>query len=219
MKTGNYVKYAFGGICCHVDAVHAAFPKADRFTDEIAAGVMDRTGCAGIIGTVSRTIADLNRPPGQGNDEAVWEYREVIGQFLAGMGLLAPGSRSLARPYLHIGIHGMKDQLHGPFSIEVGTIHGRTCSVRVRRWFGETLKEKVRHALPAAKVIFDKHWLGNPSLAAHRWGEGQRYPGYGKNYNAFQVEIARTLREYHRQTMIDILADVVTEFNVTFSRR
>ncbi|WP_425059668.1 hypothetical protein SCACP_02650 [Sporomusa carbonis] len=219
MKTGNYIKYYFGSSYCHVDAVHAASPQADRFTDEIAAGIMAKTGCAGIIGTVSRTIADLNRPPGQGNDEAVWEYRAVISQFLHNMGLLAPDGRSLTRPYLHVGIHGMKDQPHGPFSIEVGTIYGKTCSVRVKKWFGELLKAKVREVLPGTKVIFDKHWVGNQSLASHRWGEGRSYPGYGKNYNAFQVEIARTLRENYRQEMIDILAAVVADFNVTFARR
>ncbi len=219
MKNGNYVKYAFGNNCCHVDAVHATSPKADRFTDEIAAGIMGKTGCAGIIGTVSRTIADLNRPPSLGNDEAVWEYRDVISQFLYNRGLLAPGYCQLARPYLHIGIHGMKDELHGPLSLEVGTIHGQTCSGKVRQWFGKTLKAKVHQAFPDAKVVFDKHWVGNQSLAAHRWGEGRRYPGYGKNYNAFQLEISRTLREYHRQEVIDILAAVVKEFSVVFSRR
>lgn len=219
MKNGNYVKFAFGTTCCHIDAVHAASPKADRFTDEIAAGVMAKTGCAGIIGTVSRTIADLNRPPGQGNDEAVWEYRDVISQFLYNRGLAAPGCRHLARPYLHMGIHGMKDVLYGPLSLEVGTIHGKTCSGRVRQWFCKTLKAKVGQALPEAKVVFDKHWIGNPSLAAHRWGEGRHYPGYGNNYNAFQIEISRTIREHHRQTIIDILAAMIAEFSIIFSRR
>lgn len=219
MKIGNYVKYAFGNTCSHIDAVHATSPKSDRFTDEIVAGIMAKTRCAGIIGTVSRTIADLNRPPGRGNDEAVWEYRDVIRQFLYSRGLLAPGCCQLARPYLHLGIHGMKDELHGPFSLEVGTIHGQTCCGKVRKWFGSTLKEKVRQAFPGAKVVIDKHWIGNPSLAAHRWGEGRRYPGYGRNYNAVQLEISRTLREHHRQTVIDILAAIVAEFSVIFSRR
>lgn len=216
MKTGNFIKYAFGNQYCHVDAVHAASPRADRFTDEIVAGIMTKTGCAGIIGTVSRTIADLNRPPGQGNDEAVWEYRDVISQFLYSLGLLAPGSSSLARPYLHVGIHGMKDQLHGPLSIEVGTIYGKTCSVKVRKWFGETLKSRMQEVIPGTKIVFDKHWVGNQSLAAHRWGEGRRYVGYGKNYNAFQVEISRTLREHYRQEVITVLADVVGEFSDMF---
>lgn len=219
MKTGNFVNYTFGSICCHVDAVHATSPKSDRFTDEIAAGIMAKTGCAGIIGTVSRTVADLNRPPGQGNDEAVWEYRDVISQFLYNQGLLAPGGRNLAKPYLHLGIHGMKDEPHGPFSIEVGTIHGKTCSPRIKKWFGQALKAQVQQAFPEIKLVFDKHWVGNQSLAAHRWGEGRHYPGYGKNYNAFQLEIARTLREFHRQTVIDMLAAIVTEFSVMFSRR
>ncbi len=219
MKTGNYIKYCFGTTYCHVDAVHAASPKADQFTDEIVAGIIEKTGCAGIIGTVSRTIADLNRPPGPGNDEAVWEYRDVISQFLYNTGLLAPGTRSLAKPYLHIGIHGMKDQPHGPFSIEVGTIFGRTCSPRVNKWFGEALKTQVRGFSPDIKVVFDKHWVGNKSLAAHRWGEGWRYPGYGRNYNAFQVEISRTLREYHRQAIIDMFTAVVAEFSLMSFRR
>ncbi|WP_371365556.1 hypothetical protein SRRS_02840 [Sporomusa rhizae] len=219
MKNGNFIKYAFGTHYCHVDAVHATSPKADRFTDEIVAGILEKTGCAGIIGTVSRTIADLNRPPGKDNDEAVWEYRDVICQFLYSLGLLGLGSRNLAKPYLHIGIHGMRDLIHGPLSIEVGTIYGKTCSAKVRKWFGETLKAKVHEAIPEAKVVFDKHWVGNISLAAHRWGEGRHYPGYGKNYNAFQVEIARTLREHHRQEMIGVLAEIVTEFNGMFSRR
>ena len=219
MKTGNYIKYCFATTYCHVDAVHAASPKADQFTDEIVAGIIEKTGCAGIIGTVSRTIADLNRPPGPGNDEAVWEYRDVISQFLYNTGLLAPGTRSLAKPYLHIGIHGMKDQPHGPFSIEVGTIFGRTCSPRVNKWFGEALKTQVRGFSPDIKVVFDKHWVGNKSLAAHRWGEGRRYPGYGRNYNAFQVEISRTLREYHRQAIIDMFTAVVAEFSLMSFRR
>ncbi|HML89361.1 MAG TPA: hypothetical protein PKA28_13050 [Methylomusa anaerophila] len=211
---GSFVKYYFGNgnNCCHVDAVHAASPQADRFTGQIVAGIMANTCCAGIISTVSRTVADLNRPPGPANQAAVAEYRAVIRDILKNLNILTGTGDKLLAPYLHLGLHGMKDLHYGPLSMEVGTIHGHTCSLKIRKWFGETLKEKTKEIFPEVKIVFDQHWVGNPSLAAHRWGDSRRYPGYGRNYNAFQIEISRTLREKHQQEIISIFSSIVEQF-------
>ena len=58
---GNYLKYnkGTGFISCHVDALHAEPPAADLFTDKIVENLVKKTGCAGIVSTISRTIADL----------------------------------------------------------------------------------------------------------------------------------------------------------------
>jgi len=212
---GSFVNYYFGNgyNCCHVDAIHAAPPQADKFTGRIAAGIMAKTCCAGIIGTVSRTVADLNRPPGPGNEAAVTEYRSVIRDILKNLNILTEAGDKLLAPYLHLGLHGMKDLCCGPFSMEVGTIRGQTCSPEVGRWFAAALQEKTKELLPQARIVFDTHWVGDPSLAAHRWGDSRRYPGYGQNYNAFQIEISRTLREKHQQEIIGIFSAIVEEFN------
>lgn len=72
-KDKNYIKYYIGEntIHSHIDAVHASPPSSDMYTGEIVKGVVERINCSGIIGTVSRTIADLNRPRSAKNKEAI----------------------------------------------------------------------------------------------------------------------------------------------------
>jgi len=107
---GRFIKYWLGNgkLRAHVDAVHAAPPRVDRYTGEIAAEVGPHSGCACIIATVSRTVADLNRPPDISNWEAVREYRQVIREILVHCNLLDARARLVIASYLHLAIHGMK---------------------------------------------------------------------------------------------------------------
>lgn len=209
-KHKNYIKYHMGDntIYSHIDAVHAVSPGADELTDEIVEGVVEKINCSGIISTVSRKKADLNRPRCEKNKDAVDEYRQTIREILDHLGIVNEKGK-LIKPYLHLAIHGMANREEK--DIEIGTRFGRTCDPLVRDWFEEALSKKID-----CKIVVDKEFIGDISLTAHRIGDSSGYSGYGNLYNAIQVEISRTLREKSRQELIKAFSDIILEFNSKF---
>lgn len=211
-ERGEYIKYYVGSnkIRSHIDAVHAVPPKAELFTGEIVERVITSINCNGIISTVSRTIADLNRLPNQQNEEAIKEYRSVIKDMLNRFHILDKNGK-LTKPYLHLAIHGIKDTVHGPKVIEIGTLIGKTCSPEVKKWFADKLVGN------GFELQIDTKMSGDISKKVHRWGDKVNdYLGYGENFNTFQIEISRTLREKHRNELIDIFSETIINFNETF---
>ncbi|TKD70930.1 N-formylglutamate amidohydrolase [Pseudalkalibacillus hwajinpoensis] len=214
----NYVKYnrGKGYRCCHVEALHATPPAADLYTDLLVTKLIQKTGCAGIISTVSRTVIDLNRPPNEDTLEAVTEYRKSIEQIVTHLGIVEENTNQLNVPYLHLSFHGMKDEHYGPLAIEVGTSKGKSCSKEVKDWFEEKLTANIESILPNAKIIFDNKFAGNKSIHLHRLGDGDDYKGYKENFHSFQIELSRTIRKRHRSKMIQVFSDLIDEFQSTF---
>lgn len=214
----SFMKYnkGKGFLCCHVDAQHAAPPEADQFTDTIATQLISQTGCAGIIGTVSRTKADLNREPDGKNNEALREYRSTINDILLYLNILDPQTYQVMKPYLHLTIHGMKDVHYGPYGIEIGTLHGQACSPKVRDWFHKTLVEQSQKLLPKLNIVFDQKFVGNSSIMFHRLGDKEDHPGYGANFHTFQIELARTLRKDYQSEIIALLSRIILQFQDAF---
>ena len=103
-------------------------PQADLYTGQLVRKIVRKTGCAGVISTVSRTIADLNRKEDGQNKRAIEQYRKVILEILQHLGILDQKKHRITKPYLHITIHGMKDDHYGPYAIEIGTYRGLSCS-------------------------------------------------------------------------------------------
>ncbi|NGQ93617.1 N-formylglutamate amidohydrolase [Brevibacillus sp. SYP-B805] len=215
----TFLKYNKGNgfVCCHIDALHAMPPVADLFTDRIVTGLMEKTGCAGIIGTVSRKKADLNRSPDGENNAAIREYREALQEILEHVGVLDPERRFVTKPYLHLAMHGMKDLHHGPYAIEIGTRNGKSCSAEIRAWLREMLTVQSRSLLPDVKIFFDKKFKGHKSIRYHRSGDGHDYPGYGQHFHTFQVEISRTLREKYLSDIIELFSHIIVQFQLTFA--
>jgi hypothetical protein len=211
----NNIKYHEGNgfVCCHTDALHAMPPEADLYTDSIVVKLIALTGCAGIIGTVSRKTADLNRIPSVANEAAWKEYKEALSGFLRRLDILDTDDHRLTKPYLHLAIHGMKDQYYGPYAIEIGTRYGKSCSPNVREWLCNTLAAKAKIAkIPELTIVIDRNFPGDKSLGTHRLGDDKGDPGYGDNFHSFQVEIARTLRQYYRAQIAALFASVILEF-------
>ncbi len=208
----KYVKFRLGDRRkrAHIDAVHAASPKSDIYTGGIADDTATKANCSVIIAIVSRRVADLNRPPDKSNWEAIKEYRQAIGVILEHIRIL-DDSEKLTRPYLHLAVHGMADRWDS--DVGIGTRHGETCSSRVRNW----LIDRIRSDVKRSQV--DGIFPGDPSKSFHRHGDeasGLDYPGYGSNFNTFQIEISRTLRENHREELTDMFADMIVDFNDKF---
>lgn len=153
----KYVKYhkGSGQLCCHVEALHAAPPAADRYTDNIVLGIMAQTHCAGIISTVSRQMVDLNKLPDGMNNEGVQEYRNCVRDILEHLGIVQE-NEWINRHYLHLSIHGMKDEHHGPFAIEVGTRNGQSCSKEMKKWLKETMIKKASEMIPGSTLCLMK---------------------------------------------------------------
>jgi len=207
----KFIKYYLGNkeIRSHIDAVHACPPDADEFTGDIVEGVVNKINCSGIIAIVSRTRADLNRPRNNKNKEAIDEYRQTIREILEYTNTLDKNSR-LSRPYLHLAIHGMRDR---DKEIEIGTLHGKTCSPEVKNWFVKEIEKHVK------KAQTDGRFSGDPSKSVHRCGDqtsNLNYSGYGNNFNTFQIEISSMLREKHQKELIKIFSDIIIQFNGKF---
>jgi DNA-directed RNA polymerase subunit F len=206
----KYIKYFLGdkNIRSHIDAIHACPPKADEFTGEIVEAVVKKINCSGIISIVPRTEADLNRPQSNNNKEAIDEYRQTIKEILDQVNILSENGEA-SRPYLHLAIHGMRNRQN---DIAIGTRHGSTCSKEIRIWFIKEIKKHVK------KLDVDKRFPGDPSKKFHRLGDqNSNYIGYGRNFNTFQIEISRTLREKHRAELVDMFCDFIESFNKEFS--
>ncbi|KMM36901.1 N-formylglutamate amidohydrolase [Guptibacillus hwajinpoensis] len=214
----NYVKYNLGNgyMCCHVEALHATPPAADLYTDLLVRKLIQKTGSAGIISTVSRTVIDLNRPPTDDNQEALTEYRKCIEEILNQLGICEEGIDHITVPYLHLSFHGMKDTHFGPLAIEIGTSRGRSCSKEVKKWFEEKLTENLHTILPNATVIFDNKFAGNKAIHLHRVGDGEAYKGYKENFHSFQIELSRTIRKKHRTKMVQVFSNLIDEFQLKF---
>ncbi len=195
-----------------VDAIHAAPPKADRYTGEIVKAVAKHTGCHCIVAKVSRTKADINRPAARsGNPEAVAEYRATIASLLEATGLL-DDRRQVIRPFLHIAVHGMTDD--HDLDVELGTRHKRTCSPSVHDWVFDHLKQWASKFDPrrVPRVGANQHFRGDESKAFHRLGDGSGYAGYGPNFHTIQIEFAHWLRSKHRASVVDFLSGLVMAF-------
>lgn len=213
----EYVTYAKGNgiLCCHVDAVHATPPRADLYTDQIVTLLVAHTGCAGIVGTVSRRQADLNRDLSIANEDALQAYRFAIQDVLLHIGIIGDGE-ALTTPYLHLAIHGMRDSHYGPDGIEIGTRCGHSCSPEVRDWFVRALISKSRDILPQVRIEVDSIFAGDTSIVSHRFGDGKDYRGYGMNFNTFQIELARTLRENYLPQIVELLSLMIYDFQSVF---
>lgn len=215
--TKSYVKYHIGKgfICGHVDALHAAPPAADKFTDKIVEMLIQQVGCGGIISTVSRLNCDLNRIPNSHNKSGILEYRGAIFDIIHYLQIV-DSELKLTTPYLHLSFHGMKDTNYGPLAIEIGTQRGKSCSSEVRGWFKERLIEEASNISPEILIIFDKKFKGNESIIAHRYGDQDEYPGYGPHFHTFQIELSRTIRRRYLHDISKLFANIMIEFQTKF---
>lgn len=214
-RSGKFIRYYFGSkeIRAHIDAVHAAPPCSDKFTGEIVEGVVKKINCCGIIAIVSRCEANLNRPRSKKNKDAIDEYRYIIQKIQEHINNLDKNRKAL-KPYLHLAIHGMSNKWN--IDMEIGTLEGKTCSINVKNWFINEIKNRNEII---KNLQMDTRFHGNISKSVHRCGysiNSTDYLGYGKNFNTFQVEISRTLREYYRDKIIDMFSDIIINFNRTF---
>lgn len=212
----EYLRYYKGNgeLFCQVDALHATPPRADLFTGKLVKSIIHKTGCAGIISNVSRKIADLNRKRNGENDKALEQYQATILEILHHLNLVEGKKTQLIKPFLHLTIHGMKDDHHGPYAIEIGTYHGLSCSPQIKKWLQKTLMEKITETMPRITVYFDQYFPGNETLVYHRIGDGAGYHGYGEHFHSFQLELSRTLREKHGKEMVELLAQILFAFQI-----
>jgi len=211
MKKTKYLRYNIGEkkYCSHLDATHAENPKSDLYTGKFVDDVISRINASGIIATVSRTEMDLNRPRNKQNAPAIDEYRMIINKILISKDLILPDN-TLAKNYLHIAIHGMKDD-HGT-EFEIGTYGGMSCSPEIQEWFLEKLKAI------SPNIGVNNIFQGDPSKCYHRNGDpDSNYPGYGDKFHTIQIEICKQWRINNSETIINILTETITTFDKVFN--
>ena len=218
----EFVKFRVGKKIIHalIDAPHATNPKGEYPTGQIADNVSRVCGCHCIIGTISRTEVDLNRPPEQSNNpKAIYKYRSAIENILNTSGLISK-NKNLNNPFLHVQIHGMKDRSLDPsdnydLDVEIGTRNKTTCSPKVHDWIINKFinwSKKLNSEI-AVKVGANKMFRGDPSKAFHRHGDHNNYRGYGDNFHTVQVEFTQWLRKDYQSDIEEILCQIVNEFS------
>jgi len=187
-----------------IDAVHAAAPKADSFTGKIARAAAEMLEAHWIVATVSRKLADLNRPRGPTNSLAIDEYRTAIQMLLEEAELFTDGK--LNRPFLHIAVHGMADR--EDYDVEIGTRYGKSCSNETKVLVYQALQEwaRSRNFKPYPKIVADQIFVGDSSKTVHRCGDKVTgFPGYGPMFHTVQIEFAHWLRRQHRGDVVEAL--------------
>ena len=177
-----------------LDAPHAQPPGREFYTDEIAKKVARENELNCIISKVSRIEADLNRSidynlPYQ--QEARTEYIEAVKK-------LYESRKHKDRPYLHLTIHGMKDDYEA--DIEIGTVFDRICSPRIRRQFMEAFRENLfsEGLNPVIKV--NNMFYGDLSLTEIK---------IDNNYNIIQIELSKILRQNFRKEIVNALSETL----------
>lgn len=218
----EFTKFRVGKKIIHalIDAPHATNPKGEYPTGQIADNVSKVCGCHCIIGMISRTEADLNRPPEQSkNPQAIYEYRAVIQNILNASGLISK-NKTLNHSFLHLQIHGMKDRSlnssdNYDLDIEIGTRNKTTCSPKVHDWIVNKFINwgKVLDAAKDVNVGANKKFRGDPSKAFHRHGDNNNYRGYGANFHTVQVEFTQWLRKDYQSDIEEILCQIIDEFS------
>jgi N-formylglutamate amidohydrolase len=211
MVVKNYIEFHIGNITqrSHIDAVHAQNPKSDQYTGDIVLRVIKKINASGIIATISRTEMDINRPINSQNRPAIEEYRSAIKQIIISKNILDKESK-LTKNYLHLAIHGMKDDRQSEF--EIGTRYGDSCSKEVIDWFLKEIKKFT------AAVNLNNLFPGDQSKAFHRKGDlSSGYNGYGEKFNTVQIEINRTLRKEKQTDLIKLFSNVMIDFDKVFN--
>ncbi len=207
----KYIQFHIGNVLfnSHIDAVHAQAPNSDQFTGDIIKGVIDKIDASGIVAIISRNEMDINRPREKKNAPAIDEYRNAIKEIIVSKNILDSNGK-LTKNYLHIAVHGMKDNEESEF--EVGTFKGNSCSHKIEKWFVNKLKKI------SSKVSVNNVFTGEKSEINHREGDTKSgYSGYGKNFNTIQLEISRTWRKYKQNELIDFLSTIIIEFDKEFN--
>jgi len=211
---GRFVRYLLAGRAPTVliDAVHAAAPKSDAHTGGIAELAAKRLGSHCIVALVSRTRADLNRPRTDANAAAIDEYRGAIRACLEGAGLLLQSGR-VGAPFLHIAVHGMKD--NSRCDVEIGTRYGQTCTPAVEKLVAKALHNWASSAWVSKtpRLATNLVFVGDASKVVHRDGHPESgYVGYGSAFNTVQLEFANWLRSRHRNRIVEVLVDIGRAF-------
>lgn len=211
MKEGKYLKYNIGErkYSSHLDAIHAVNPNSDSYTGIIVDNVIKRINASGIIAIISRTKMDINRPRCDKNAPAIDEYRIIINEILKSKKIILP-QNLLSKNYLHLAIHGMKDE-HGT-DFEIGTCYGTSCSPEIEKWFLKKLNTI------STNVGVNRYFPGDQSKCYHREGDqSSNYTGYGDKFHSIQIEICKILRKYQRKTIISFLEEIIITFDKTFN--
>jgi hypothetical protein len=105
----------------------------------------------------------------------------------------------------------MRDE--GNVDIEIGTLHNKTCSPEVTKWLVNEIQKHDK------KVQIDGRFPGDSSKPVHRCGDQTsdlNYLGYGNNFNTFQIEISRMLREKNQKELIGIFSNIILKYNSEF---
>ena len=189
----------------------------------------------------SRLVADVNSLPKdvesslrsegtvytqEDNLNAVKAQRDLTKKLLREQDNL-DGEEKAKNPYLAIYLHGKVDTRGHDFEIAAKEENGQgPIDPLLAFWIAEKLKEKVaakglknlKGETPTVNVVAYKGaYSGSPALTRLRHGDGTfDFKGFGKNFQALQLEVGAHLRKTKQKELSEILNELMQEFSEEF---
>ena len=195
-------------------APHSAGPRKEFYTGTIVREISQNLGISGVVATVSRVIADLNRSRNYSGTEcscpenfqraAVEELYSHFKNLFSELGVYGDGE--VQKETLLLGIHGIKDE-YG-YGVVIGTRHGKLCPSHLREKIRERLELSFRALglnLREHPIVCEEMFPGHESLELIK-------EHFGEKLQIVQIEISKTLRSRFTEELTTALLSLVLSF-------
>jgi len=135
-------------------------------------------------------------------------YQEILKEIFTAANILDEKGE-VNRPVLHIIIRGIKDS-HG-VDVEISTRNGRSCSGKLAHMAGEILKTAIegnRSQWKTCVIGINSMFHGGSKCMEMNRNGGERFCGFGQNYQALEIRISMGTRKTYLDEIIDGLCEL-----------
>jgi len=191
-----------------LEAPYSNPPKQEKKTDIVANEVAKRVGAACILGRQSRQFACYTTLHSESDKYLLIQYQEILKEIFTAANILDEKGE-VNRPVLHIIIRGIKDS-HG-VDVEISTRNGRSCSGKLAHMAGEILKTAIegnRSQWKTCVIGINSMFHGGSKCMEMNRNGGERFCGFGQNYQALEIRISMGTRKTYLDEIIDGLCEL-----------
>lgn len=195
-----------------IEAPYTVPPGSEISIGEVVIDVVEKTGCAGVVGRVSKEKKRYTGRLSHDNKDTVKAYNEIIRQIVEA-GNETGRNNTNKHGILHIILRGM-DNSHG-VDVELSSRNGLSCDTRIM----EKIANHLRHGLEGYSrriyTVTANNLFGGGSLYLDYFRDG--YPvspeikGFGLEYNVLEIRLSRILRNSALGRIKDLLVRFINE--------
>lgn len=196
-----------------LEAPYTVSPDSEIMTKEIVMDVAAKTGCAAIVGNVSKRDKRYTGSFDQDNEDIIIAYKEIITK-IVDTKEYAGDQKGKEKQVLHLIIRGMADR-HG-LDVEISNRNGRSCDTAILKGITDRLPWNLERYSKRAYSVSVDSLFGGGSRYLDYIKEGypnrQDLPGFGQNYNVLEVRLSQTIRTLSLGRIKDSLVQAVESF-------